>query len=132
VFHHVVADGADLSGEYIAAEALNIRQIGPRILLAPNARTDDGLLDLVLVPPGDRAALAEHVAVDAKGAPPGITRRVRQVEISWPRHGGHLDDEPWRIDAGGTHADTRVRLEIGGAIDVLLPPQAIHATRRSR
>src|SRR5688500_5507104 len=60
-YHEVLADGENLSGEYIAVEALNIRAIGPRVVLAPDADSGDGMLDLLLVQSASRAMLADHV-----------------------------------------------------------------------
>ena len=112
----VIADGADLSGEFIAVEAMNIRQIGPRIVLAPGADPGDGRIDLVLIRDEDRERLAEYVGSQSETAslPCGLTRRVESLEMSWPRHHAHIDDTPWR-----GHADDRARIGIGGAVTVL-------------
>jgi diacylglycerol kinase (ATP) len=113
------ADGEDLDGEYIAVEVLNIRDIGPRVSLAPRARVDDDRFDLLLVRPADREVLAKYV--ESRGTmaidPPGIRRRVRKVKLSWPASSGHLDDEPW---PGNGHGEGRVRVRAGGAIRLLL------------
>src|SRR5262249_54849615 len=57
-----VLDGKDISGDYIALEAMNIRCIGPNLWLAPEAEVDDHLLDLVLVDEAGRKQLAAHLA----------------------------------------------------------------------
>jgi diacylglycerol kinase (ATP) len=123
-YHEVRADGEDLSGEYLVVEAMNIRQVGPRLTLAPHARPGDGLLDLVLVRPEDRAELAEYFASleTLRDFPPVISRRVRQVEMSWRAGDGHVDDEPWPRDGGGADhgGDQRVRVGLQGAIRVLV------------
>jgi diacylglycerol kinase (ATP) len=122
--YRVCADGEDLSGEYIAIEAMNTREIGPHVSLAPNARTDDGLLDLLLVRPEDREALAQHVeSGEDSTLPPGLVRQVRKIELTWPNRGGHVDDEPRRLgkDAKNDGGDS-VTIAIGGTIEVLLPP----------
>lgn len=119
-FSRVVADGEDLSGDYIAVEALNIRQLGPQIVLAPQARTDDGMLDLLLVPPSDRGELADFVDAGSVGTPPGIRRLVRRLDVTWPRAGGHVDDASWPPSDRGHH-DMAARIEIAGAIQVLRP-----------
>jgi diacylglycerol kinase (ATP) len=119
----VQADGEELSGEYIAVEIMNIRRIGPRVELAPAARGDDGLLDLVLVREEDREALAAYVEAGggSDAPPPGITRRVRGARVSWPSAGGHVDDEVWpkgKAQAGD------VSVAIAGSISLLLPASA--------
>lgn len=119
-FNTVIADGEDLSGEYVAVVAMNIARVGPRIVLAPEAATDDSLLDLVLVRPDERSALADHVEFGKLGRPPGVMRRVRRVAVSWPRRGGHVDDEPWPGSDERDDMERLARIEIAGAIHVLL------------
>jgi diacylglycerol kinase (ATP) len=57
----VALDGRDLSGEFLAIEAMNTRFIGPKVPLAPDADACDGLLDVVLIGPSDRDALLEYL-----------------------------------------------------------------------
>lgn len=119
--HSVVADGLDLSGEYLAVEVMNIRVIGPRMWLAPDAAYGDGWLDLVLMRPEARDSLAR---LTESGDPRDAcceVHRAREVELSWPWREGHVDDSPWpeRQPRGG--AIGRVRVGIRGSIQVLLP-----------
>jgi diacylglycerol kinase family enzyme len=121
----VRADGDDLSGEYLVVEAMNIRQIGPRLLLAPDADPADGLLDLVLVSPGARDALVEYVS--SPDAPnervPAISRRVRSVEISWPARDGHVDDKPWPRERDEVNEDQQplVQISVDRQVTLLVP-----------
>lgn len=121
----VVADGEDLSGEYIVAEVMNIRTIGPLIPFAPDADPGDGMLNLLLVTESDRDALAAHVLRDGgapgDGAPqpPGIKRRVREVVLSWPETGGHVDDRAWPEKEEWTEGS--VRVTVAGAIEARRP-----------
>jgi diacylglycerol kinase family enzyme len=55
-------DGVDLSGDYIALEAMNIRFVGPKVPLAADADPADGLLDVVLVGEHERAELLDYVS----------------------------------------------------------------------
>lgn len=94
----VMADGEDLSGEYLMAAVLNVRSIGPRMTLAPVADLGDGALDLVLVGESDRAALIDYLTAlgDDRDAPcPIPARRARRVRVEWSAGQGHLDDEVW-------------------------------------
>lgn len=119
----VRADGDDLTGEYLAVEVMNIRDIGPRVTLAPNAHPGDEMLDLLLVRPEDCEALADYVESRGTTAatPAGIARRVRRVEITWPSAGGHVDDEPWPgDDRAADHDEPVVTIELAGAVTVLL------------
>lgn len=105
------ADGADLSGEYFLVETVNIPWLGPRVAFAPDARYDDGALDLVLAGAADRVTL--HAALTA-GAPVVLpTRRVRRVRIEGKVRRYHRDGDlitgPVRritivVEPGGLHA----------------------------
>jgi len=117
----ICADGEDLSGEYVAAEVMNIRAIGPRILLAPNADPGDGRLDLVLVRPGDREALADFIASRAEARElPVLTRSVRRVELDWPEDDAHVDDDLWPNKAKQTRP-SRVSVDVRGSVSLLVP-----------
>ena len=56
----VQVDGVDLSGEFVAVEAMNTSFLGPNVPLAPAAEGGDGMLDLTLVRDEHRSALAAH------------------------------------------------------------------------
>jgi diacylglycerol kinase (ATP) len=125
----ITADGVDLTGNYIGVEAMNIREVGPNICLAPNADTADGLLDLVLVREEDREALARCVERQATHCDelPLVRRRVKRVEISWEPQYGHVDDGMWPKDGStGTAA-----VSIGGCVTVLCPVGAVVARSAS-
>jgi diacylglycerol kinase family enzyme len=124
-YYEVRADGNDLSGEYLAVAAMNIRQIGPRLLLAPDANPSDGLLDLVLVTPDARDALVHYVSSPDMTVEhvPVVSRRVRTAEISWPADDGHLDDKPWPRAREERKKDESalVQVRVEGQITVLVP-----------
>lgn len=113
--YHIIADGKDLSGEYIAVEAMNIASIGPRISLAPDADPGDGQFDLVLACPTDRESLATYI--ESLGAtsdgPPLAVHRVRTVEMDWPSTDAHVDDELWL-------RPSRVRIDLAGFVRLLV------------
>jgi diacylglycerol kinase (ATP) len=79
----VELDGEDLSGDYLAVEAMNMRFVGPKIPLAPDADPGDGLLDVVLLREDERGALLEYIG-----------RRLRESAAELPdlhvRRGRHL------------------------------------------
>lgn len=66
-------DGRDLSGDYVAIEAMNTRFVGPKVPLAPDADPGDGLLDLVLIGSKERRLLLEYVG-----------RRLREAAAEMP------------------------------------------------
>jgi len=131
--HHVLADGEDISHTYLLVEAMNIRSIGPRMVLAPDADPGDGRLDLILLRDAHRRLFAEYLAELAAGAaaaPPFERRCVRHVSMVWDPADGHLDDAPW--PEGGSTAlgpDSRsaptVHIEIvESPVRVLVPGTA--------
>ena len=120
--YDIIADGRDLSGEYIAVEAMNIASIGPRISLAPNADPGDGQFDLVLAHPARREALASHI--ESLGAtserPPLAVHRVRTVEMDWPKSGAHIDDELWPSDVQEADRPSRMKISLAGHTRLLI------------
>jgi len=99
----LIVDGQDLSDHYISVEALNTREVGPHLPLAPGADCGDGMLDLAL-------------CRDSSGAT--RIRRSRAITMSWCAQYGHIDDEPWPKDAAA--GDRKVTIAIAGRVPVLL------------
>lgn len=112
----IVLDDYDLSGEYLAVEAMNVGFAGPNVPLATDAELDDGELDLVLLRAEDRERLLEYVTGRVESAsalmPSLDVRRGRAVRMVPPRGWPiRIDDE--LHDAGGD------------AVDVLVRPRAV-------
>lgn len=112
-------DGDDLSGEYLLAAAMNVRSIGPALGFAPDARVDDGLLDVVLVPPDAKASLVAHLRRAAEEGDPTLphfrTRHGRKVRLRADRGWAHCDDRAREL-AGEVRIGVRK-----GAVRVLVP-----------
>ena len=113
-------DDHDLSGSYVAVEAMNIPFVGPNIPLAGDAEMDDGELDLVLLRDEDRERLLEYVVGRVESAsalmPSLDVRRGRRIRMV-PPAGWQLriDDELVELEAA---ADAR-------AVDILLRPGVV-------
>ncbi len=118
-------DGRDVSGDYLIAAVMNLRCLGPALGLAPEARFDDGALDVALVRPEHRDGLIEHVRGGASAggaaAPPFEVHRARHVVLGGPSLWLHVDDHA-RAIAG----DARVQVE-PGAVRFLVPRDASRA-----
>jgi diacylglycerol kinase (ATP) len=114
--YNIIADGKDLSGAYIAVEAMNIASIGPRIPLAPDADPSDGQFDLVLARPREREALASYIESlgTTSERPPLTVHRVRTVEMDWPSTDAHVDDELWPSDVQAADRATRMTISLAG------------------
>jgi diacylglycerol kinase (ATP) len=114
------ADEKDHSDDFLAVEAMNVRQLGPNVPLAPDADPGDGLLDLVLVRDADRSALAAYLdaRLESRSAelPQLETHRVREVALA-PPDGSclHFDDELLQKVPG------RITVRIDSRLRVLAP-----------
>jgi diacylglycerol kinase family enzyme len=94
-------DDEDLSDDYVLIQALNIRYAGPNLDLAPGADTNDGLLDVVLLPRGEEGKLSRYLTkcIARKNAKANLTvLRGRRLQIEWDGSPVHIDDKPWSKD----------------------------------
>lgn len=101
----VTADGRSFAGDFVMVEAVNIRSLGPRVQIAPDADPGDGKLDLVLVRESERGALVEYLERLLAGEsadPPVHARRAHTIRIAGEResfeHDFHVDDKRWKIE----------------------------------
>ena len=111
-------DGDDLSGELVGLEVLNVRDLGPRITLAPEADPMDGLLDDVLIRNVDAAALAAYVDERREGGSPELpafdVRTAREIVFRPPPGTPlHYDDD--LLDA------REASVSVAGRVQVLVP-----------
>ena len=113
VHWEIEVDGRDVSGQYVAVEVMNIREIGPNIPLAPEAESGDGLLDVALVPPELAGGLFAH----AEGRRAGEAADRVELPVIRGRHVKmhpgdgcplHVDDQVWSVEG---------ELEIRGGAD---------------
>jgi diacylglycerol kinase (ATP) len=96
--YHLNLDGRDYSGRYLLVEVLNIRSVGPNLLLAPKADPGDGRLDVVSVLESEREAFAEYLTerLDGRLHPaPFTVRRARHIFVGCQGPETHIDDEVW-------------------------------------
>jgi diacylglycerol kinase (ATP) len=125
ILRRITLDGADLTGEYLAVEAMNIPLLGPNVPLASGADCGDDLLDLVLVPERARSAFRDYLSarLGGSGAPLELpVRRGRQVALQASPAEVHVDDDTWTPEGNGSERD--VRIELGGdrdRVEVLVP-----------
>jgi diacylglycerol kinase family enzyme len=95
-------DGQDHSGKYLLAEVMNIRSIGPNLILAPGADPGDGKFDVVLIHEEERDQFANYLAAKINGNEIETsfkTIQSRTIEIEWQGTTSHIDDEMITIDA---------------------------------
>lgn len=116
----VTIDGADATADALIVAALNIPSFGPLLRLATGARSDDGVLDVVIVHEAQRDEFAAYLEACMNGTrrvPRFDVRSGRDVRIEWPSGVAHVDDDVIPDAAGATRLWVRDR-----ALTVLVPP----------
>lgn len=115
----LLVDGEAISGEFLLVEVLNIRSVGPNLVLAPEADPSDGLLEVVTAGEEHRSELDRYLRhrIEGRQTPPSLpTRQARAVEIQgWEEM--HLDDE---VRLGTSIGTVSVGIE-PGALLILVP-----------
>lgn len=97
----LVIDGKEYSGHYVMIEVMNIRSIGPNLILAPNADPGDGTLEVVLVEDIHRKKFESFLKneIDENGQEFKLkTIRAKEVQISSDWKDIHVDDERIKIE----------------------------------
>jgi diacylglycerol kinase family enzyme len=92
----IIIDGKDYTGNYILVEVMNIRSLGPRLVLAPDADPGDGYFDVLLISERKRAQLIsyiEKISAGVKARFPFKTIRGRNIQINWSGKDMHIDDQ---------------------------------------
>ena len=115
----ITADGTRYEGEYLMIEIMNIRSIGPNLVLAENADPGDGKLELVLIPAGQRNKLLDHIKARLDGQDDGFSYPAIQAEeltLFLPPTRIHIDDKAKQYKGG----ELRVYLN-KGILDILAP-----------
>ena len=123
-------DNQEISGSYLAVEALNTRATGPRLQFAPEADPSDGLLDVVCVLVPERVRVAEYAFKLLRGTletlPTVQVVRARKLEFKWQGQAMHIDadahptPEELRRLAGREGQSVTVEL-LPGALELWLP-----------
>jgi diacylglycerol kinase (ATP) len=94
-FFHINVDGQDFSGSYFLCEVMNTPTVGHHFMLAPEAKPDDGLFDLILVHASQHFGylkFAKAIFTRSVGSMPEVSVcRGRKLEIAWRGFPLHLD-----------------------------------------
>lgn len=111
-------DGQPISGDFLMVEVLNIRAVGPNLVLAPDADPSDGALEVVMAREEHRGEIDRYLRHRAEGRPHRLelpTRRARSVDIEgWSEV--HIDDE---VRLGSSMGVLSLRVE-SGALSLLV------------
>lgn len=86
-FFHINMDGRDLSDNYLMCEVMNTPTLSFHVTLAPDARPDDGLFDMVLIRANERESYLDFIKGVLTGTleslPDVSIYRGRSLEIAW-------------------------------------------------
>lgn len=88
-------DGTNYSGKFLMLEVMNIRSIGPNLIVAPHGDPGDGTFDVVLVPEDKRNTLSDYVLALMHGEQvnfPFETIKARNITLEWEGQFMHVDD----------------------------------------
>jgi diacylglycerol kinase family enzyme len=101
----IVADGVRTIGEFLLVEVLNIRSVGPNLVLSAEASPSDGLLRLVVAGEEHRETLAQYLQELFEGrhpTPPSLTSQGGRHITLLGATDVHADDEVLSGSAGRT------------------------------
>jgi len=92
----LIIDGEDHSGEFLMAEIMNTRFIGPNLFLSPHGHPGDGTFEVVLLPGEDQPKFAAYVDSKIQHAEVTysfVTLKAEDIQIKWKGTHVHVDDE---------------------------------------
>ena len=104
-------DGQQVSGNYILVEVMNIRLAGPNLDLAPDAKPEDGFLDVVLIREEEREKFSTYLNNRIKGKANQSqlpVRKAEKIQVEWHGIHYHLDDDALE-NSSPIKMDIRVR-----------------------
>lgn len=102
-YAEIIIDGITHQGNFILIEILNIKSIGPNLMLAPEADPSDGELHVVLIEEQHRDSLLSYLkqqAVDEQASRPWKVLKAESVELKIDFRFMHVDDELIPIKKG--------------------------------
>ncbi len=105
---------------------MNLRSLGPALALAPDARCDDGVLDVVLVRQEHREGLLAHLKRAASEGEIALPRfeihRARHVRLSGHGRWAH----GWTAPREALDGEVEIRVE-PKTVRFLAPPETVEA-----
>ena len=113
-------DGARMSGDFLLVEVLNIRSVGPNLVVSEDADPSDGVFHVVTAGEEHRREIDAYLGHKVAGRRSRLalpTRRARQVEIQGCEE-MHVDDQ---IRTRPLVSSISIRIQ-SGAVQVLPPP----------
>ena len=100
----LIVDGESIMGDFLLAEVLNIRSVGPNLVIAPDADPSDGYFSVVTATGDHREQVATYLTDLIEGRESTLvlpTRRAREIEIETVED-VHVDDDIVRFPMSAT------------------------------
>ena len=94
----VSIDGREISKPLLLFEIMNIKHVGPNLLLAPDADPGDDYLECALLSESNRESFAKYLTAliaDKERLLPLEIVRGKKIEFYWEGTPIHLDDKIW-------------------------------------
>ncbi|TJZ62016.1 diacylglycerol kinase [Sphingobacterium olei] len=92
----IKADDSVYQGKSLLLEVMNIQSIGPNLILSPDAKTDDGVFDVVIVNEEQREDFARYIKeliTNEKATFDWKTFKAKTLSIDSESKHMHVDDE---------------------------------------
>jgi diacylglycerol kinase (ATP) len=89
----IIVDGKALKGDFFGVEVLNIPFTGPGLPLGQRADATDRKLDIVCFEVKAKRDLMKWLDAPLQSAPPVVSRRATEVQITWRDVANRLDDK---------------------------------------
>ncbi len=113
-------DGTDHSGKFYMVEVMNIRSIGPNLVLAPYADPGDGELEVILIPEAHKEKFASYLMQKLSNGEDEYqfhTLKGKQIKISYDGKRLHADDKLLKLTS-----EIEILIEIKeGNLNFLVP-----------
>lgn len=123
----VSVDGKKIRGRFLLLAAMNMRYVGPNLLLGPDVDLADGKLDFVMLGEAQRGEFADYLAHRLDGghdAPALTTVRGKRLRFAWAGATLHIDDKPVAARGGGKSGPAIVEIRAKpAALHFLVPPR---------
>lgn len=126
----LTVDGTDHSGKFYMVEVMNIRSIGPNMLLAPQADPGDGEFEVVLVPEAHKEKFAEFILQDLIGGEDSYhfhTLKGKEISIQWDGVRVHADDQMLKLPK---QAPIDIRIKPGAVEFFVMPAENENAGKQ--
>lgn len=109
-------DGVDYSGQYLMAEVMNIRSIGPGLNLNSDANVGDGEMEIILLGEDKRksfsAYIKDRISSSSRKDYDLPVVRGKSVRISWGDAHAHIDDELIKSTDGKSYIVSILKREL--------------------